>query len=75
MNDHDIMYALDFVSFLDRKFNITLQDGATDTPIFKGTKQEVKKFLSEETVDYILCDTDSMYTYGINCTIYVEMYI
>ncbi len=74
MNDHDIMYALDFVSFLDRKFNITLQDANTDTPIFEGNKWEVKDFLSNSDVDYILCDTSSMYTYGIKCTLYVEAY-
>ncbi len=74
MMDHDIMYALDFVSFLDRKFNIILTDAATDTPIFEGTKWEVKEFLSTADVDYILCDTDSMYTYNIRCVLYVEPY-
>ena len=74
MMDHDIMYAIDFVSFLDKKFTITLQDGNTDTALFTGSKYEVKRFLEQSDVDYILCDTSSMYTYGIKCTIYVEAY-
>ena len=72
MNDHDIMYALDFVSYLDHNLTIVIREGATDRIMFRGTKQETKNFLQNWEVEYILCDTSSMYLDGMTCTLYVE---
>ncbi len=74
MMDHAIMYALDFVSYLDSKLTIVIRDGTTDTLMFRGTKQETKNFLKNWEDEYIMCDTSSMYLDGMTCTLYVEPY-
>ena len=75
--DHNIMYADTFISYLDRKFDISLIDatGVGEDEIFSGSKWEVLDFLEDEESAgkrWILCDTDSMYAYGNKVSIYVE---
>lgn len=75
VNGVEEMYAEAFISYLDSKFTIRLlsfDNTGREIELFYGSKWDAVSFLKNAGYSYILCDNDSMYTQGTECSIYVE---
>lgn len=74
-NGIEEMYADTFISYLDRKFNIRLlsfDDSGNEFELFYGNKWDALRYLKDADYLYVLCDTDAMYVYGVECSLYIE---